>query len=369
MSKDNNIPIRAEIEALKAYVPGLSIAEIRERYNCTHVIKMASNENPLGTSPLVQERLARAANTVHSYPQGGNPRLVSALAKKHNVDEARIVLGNGSDEIIDLLMRICCESKKHNIVCFKPCFGIYTTQANICGIELRQTPLNADFSFSFENLLNLVDKNTALVFITTPDNPSGFCPKASDVLEFANKLPKHCLLVIDEAYMDFSDEQEYSLLTQGISTENIAYLRTFSKSYGLAGLRLGYGILPKNIAEYMWRTRLPFSVNILAEEAGLAAIEDTFFHKKTLEVVKLGRTQLTEGLTKLGCTVYPSFANFIMFEPPKNNDSASIFEALLHKGIIIRPLKSYGLPQLLRISVGQEHENEIFLTYLKEILA
>ncbi len=361
--------VRPEIQALKPYVPGLSIAEIRERYNLTQVIKMASNENPLGASPYVQECLSKAANTVYSYPQGGNPRLVSAIAKKHNVDANRVVVGNGSDEIIDLLMRIRCVPTQHNIVCFKPCFGIYTTQAHIGGIELRQKPLNDDFSFSFDELFKVIDENTSLVFITTPDNPSGFCPKASEVLDFAKSLPKTCLLVIDEAYMDFTNEQEFSLLFSGHELENTVFLRTFSKSYGLAGLRLGYGILPASLAEYMWRTRLPFSVNILAEEAGLAALEDKVFYEKTLETVRLGREQLSAGLKKLNCTVIPSHANFIMFEPAPPTPAQDVFEALLKRGIIIRPLKSYDLPHLLRISVGTERENKIFLNYLAEILA
>ncbi len=359
--------VRPEIQALKAYVPGLSIAEIRERYNCTQVIKMASNENPLGASPFVQEHLAKAVDTVFSYPQGGNPRLVAALAHKHEVDAKRIVVGNGSDEIIDLLMRVRCVPKKHNIVCFKPCFGIYTTQAQIGGIELRQTPLADDFSFPWAKLQEIIDESTAMVFITTPDNPSGFCPPSSQVLDFAKSLPKHCLLVIDEAYMDFTNEEEFSLLVQGHELENIVFLRTFSKSYGLAGLRLGYGILPPTLAEYMWRTRLPFSVNILAEEAGLAALEDNFFYKKTLETVIAGREQLYIGLKNLQCTVYQSHANFIMFAPPK--DALEVFEGLLQKGIIIRPLKSYALPHLLRVSIGTEQENNIFLNYLAEVLS
>ncbi len=361
--------VRSAINALKPYVPGLSTNEIREKYGLSQVTKMASNENPLGASPLVQERINSYANSVYCYPQAGNPRLVSALAKKHKVDAQCIVLGNGSDEIIDLLMRICCEPQTHNIVCFKPCFGIYTTQAQIGAIELRQCALNEDFSFPFDNLLKLIDKNTALVFITTPDNPSGFCPTSSQVLEFAKKLPQHCILVIDEAYMDFTNEAEYSLLAQGNHLKNIVFLRTFSKSFGLAGLRLGYGILPADLAQYMWRTRLPFSVNILAEEAGLAALEDEVFYQATLSTVHAGRKQLVDGLQNLGCQTYKSHANFIMFEPPKPHDAFNVFELLLQKGIIIRPLKSYALPHLLRISVGTEKENNMVLAHLTEIFA
>ncbi len=358
-----------QIKALKAYVPGLSIEEIREKYGLENIVKMASNENALGVSPLVQERLQKHAAHVFRYPQGGNPRLVQALAKKHGVDAKRIVMGNGSDEIIDLLMRVRCKPEVHNIVCFKPCFGMYTVQGHICGVELRQVPLNEDFSFPFAKLSEKIDAQTALVFITSPDNPSGFCPKAQDVRDFALSLPKGALLVIDEAYMDFTDEEAYSLLVQGNYPENVAFLRTFSKSYGLAGIRLGYGILPESLADYMWRARMPFSVNILAEEAGLAALEDTVFYEQSLKIVHEGRGQLQYGLEKLGCHVYTSHANFLMFEPKNAKNTQEIFEALLHKGFIIRPLKSYGLPHLLRVSVGTAKENEAFLQALTAVLA
>ncbi len=365
--------VRTQISDLKPYVPGLAIEDIKIKYNLQNVIKMASNENPLGVSPLVQERVQKAAAHIFRYPQSGNPRLTQAVAKKHNVDASRIVVGNGSDEIIDMLIRVRCIPSKDNIVCFKPCFSMYSVQAQICGVELRQTPLNEDFSFPFEELLALVDANTKLVFITTPDNPSGFCPSRAEVLAFTQKLPANALLVIDEAYMDFTDEETFSLLYAQNAhehRENIVFLRTFSKSYALAGIRLGYGILPKTLAEYMWRARMPFSVNILAEEAGLAALEDVVFYEKSLQIVHEGRQQLASGLEKIGCKVWSSHANFLLFAPPPstNKSIADIFEALLQKGIIIRPLKSYDLAHLFRVSVGTSHENAMFLQALSEVL-
>ncbi len=361
--------VRPEIEALTAYVPGLSIEDIRARYGCERVVKMASNENALGASPLVQERVRKHAGQVFRYPQGGNPRLVQALAQKHGVEAERIVVSNGSDEIIDLLMRVRGVPLQDNIVCFKPCFGMYSVQAQICGLELRQTPLNDDCTMPFDALLALVDAHTKLVFVTTPDNPSGYCPAAEDVEALAKALPEHCLLVIDEAYMDFTEEAQYSLLAQGKMPDNIVFLRTFSKSYGLAGIRLGYGILPVALAQYIWRARMPFSVNILAEEAGLAALEDTAFYEKSLAMAREGREQLSSGLNDLGCKVWPSHANFLMFAPPAGKDVAELFEALLHKGFIIRALKSYSLPHLFRITVGTKEENNDFLQAFKEVLS
>lgn len=363
--------VRDIVYNMSAYVPGLSIDEIRQRYGLTHVVKMASNENPLGTSPLVQERLRCRADRAFRYPQGGNPRLVAALAAHHGVDARRIVCGNGSDELIDLCIRIRATPGVHNIVCFSPCFSIYPIQGRLCGVDVRRVPLAPDFSFPLEALRERVDADTALVFLTSPDNPSGYCPSAKVVRDFAHSLPPGCLLIVDEAYMDFADDAAtLSLLERGENIANIAFLRTFSKSYGLAGLRLGYGIFAPALAEALWKARLPFSVNILAEEAGLAALEDTIFYSESLRITRESRSMLTQNLQSLGCEVLPSHANFLMFMPPKHSLTAdALFEALLRRGYIIRSLRSYDLPQWLRVSVGTEAENAGFIKACEEILA
>ena len=365
--------IVSAVRDFASYVPGRSIAEIQQNYGIDRVIKMASNENPLGASPLVQQVIRDNAASVFRYPQAGNPRLVKALGNLHQVSPSRIVTTNGSDEIIDLLFRVCAVPGVHNAVAFKPCFGIYTTQAKFAGVELRQTPLNSDFSFDFEGLMSLVDKNTALVIVTSPDNPSGRIAKKEDLTALASKLPPHCLLVVDEAYMDFAREEDggeaaFSLFSELDNHPNIAILRTFSKSRGLAGLRLGYAVLPEELAEHIWRVRLPFSVNLLAEEAGLAALADTEFHAKTLKTVAAGRRQLEEGMRRAGWNVVPSHANFIMASHPEIADAAAVNEQLLRRGFIVRPLKSYGFPGSLRISVGTEEENTLFLAALQDIM-
>jgi histidinol-phosphate aminotransferase len=362
--------VRPEVAAFTPYTPGLSIDEIQARYGLSHVIKMASNENPLGASPQVCAAIARHAARAFRYPQGGNPRLVAALARHHGLDPARVIVGNGSDELIDLLIRARAVPGRHNVVTFRPCFSMYALQSRFCGVELRQAPLREDFSFDYEALLGLVDADTVLVFVTTPDNPSGYCPPAADLAQLARALPEACLLVLDEAYMDFADdERAHSLLPELEGFSNTAVLRTFSKSFGLAGLRLGYALLPPQLAGYLWRVRLPFSVNTLAEEAGLAALRDTVFREESLRVVRKGRETLSRGLGELGCRVWPSQANFIMFRPPAGSPPApELFEQLLRKGIIIRPLASYGLPDLLRVSMGTEEENLHFLKACNELL-
>ncbi|MFP5221016.1 MAG: histidinol-phosphate transaminase [Acidobacteriota bacterium] len=360
--------LRPEILEFTPYSPGLSIDEIKERFKLPGVIKLASNENPLGASPLVQRVLARRAETAFRYPQSGNPRLVAAIAAHHGVPASCVVPGNGSDEIIDLLLRVKARPGVDNVVAFDPCFSIYRLQAKLCGVELRQTRLGKDFSFPFQALLDLCDDNTALVFVTNPDNPSGHAVRAAELAYLAKALPPRALLVVDEAYVEFAlPEDEYSVMGRLESLPNVVVLRTFSKLYGLAGLRLGFGVMPQWLADLMMRVRLPFSVNLLAEAAGIAALEDLHFRQATLETVRAGRDWLTGELTRLGCAVAPSQANFLLFTPPA--PAKAVFEALLSKGIIIRPLASYGLPDALRVSIGSEPENKAFIKAFEAVLS
>ncbi len=365
-------PIRPSVLDFAPYSPGLSIDEIRRRFNLESVVKMASNENPLGASPLAREAVCRAAASLFRYAQSGNPRLAEAVAAHHKVPAGCIVTGNGSDEVIDLLVRVCPTPGRHNVVTADPSFSIYRLQSKLCGVELRQVPLKDDFSFDYAAMLKAADADTALVFLTTPDNPTGYCPPAAEIAAFARALPSGCLLVMDEAYMDFcDDESQHSLLSRREEFPNLVVLRTFSKSFGMAGLRLGYGIMPEPLAAALCRVRLPFSVNILAEEAGIAALRDSAFRLATLECVRAGREFLGRELSALGCRVWPSMANFLMFSLPEGarHTPRSLFEALLAKGLIIRPLASYGLGNHLRVSIGTAEENGLFINLLRDELA
>lgn len=366
-------PPLASISGLAPYAPGLSIDEIKARHNLSQVVKLASNENPLGAPPLAIEAVRRNAASIFRYPRGGNPRLVAALAHRHEVDKSRIALGNGSDEIIDILMRVLGRPGKDNIACFEPCFSIYPIQAHINHLAIRRVKLNEDFTFDFDALLAKMDRHTRLVFITTPDNPTGYCPPAALVENFAAALAEKCpdaLLIVDEAYMDFSpEEKECSLLAQGALPKNAGFLRTFSKSWGLAGLRIGYAVLPADIADAFWRVRLPFSVNLLAEEAALAALADKAFREEALATVAAGRLLLSESLRELGCEVFPSAANFLLFAPPRDLiPPKTCFEKLLERGVIIRALASYSMPDYLRVSIGSPRENKLFLEAMADIL-
>ncbi len=369
--------ILEHLHSFKPYVPGLDINAVKSRFGLERVVKLASNENPLGTSPLVQEAIAQASQNAHLYPSSGNQALCKALAELYSIEQNRIIVGNGSDELIDILIRLTCKPAESNIVAFKPCFGIYSSQAALCNVDLRQAPLNEDLSFPWEKMLALVDDKTAIAFVTSPDNPSGRGILTSEIKALADKLPKSCLLVVDEAYVDLADDEEAfsakNLIKEAAYAENVAVLRTFSKSRGLAGLRLGYGLVPATIADYFWRVRLPFSVSIIAEKAGLASLQDTEFYEKSLHTIRSQRPLLAKALTDLSCTVLPSQANFLMFSLPKEwqekgKKAKDVYEALLERGVIIRPLGSYGFPEHLRVSIGNADDNAFFLSHLKEVL-
>ncbi len=360
--------IRGRALDFESYSPGLSIKEIEGRYGLSSVVKLASNENPLGVSPRVLEVLSGHLTECHRYPQAGSPRLRQALGAYHGIPADRVVAGNGSDEIIDLLIRAAAEPGRDHILAFRPCFGIYRLQSRLCGVEFRQIDLRGDFTFPMQALLDAVNETTAIVFLTTPDNPSGFAPPVEAVLALLRRLPEDCLLVVDEAYMDFAVPQaRYSVMSRAGQMPNLVVLRTFSKLYGLAGLRLGYGVMPAKLADCLLRIKLPFSVNILAEAAGIAALGDDSFREDTIRTVVQGRQMLAQNLGEMGFLVYPSRANFILVKPPVA--ALDLFERLLKKGIIVRPLSSYGLKDHLRISIGNFEENERLLTAIREILA
>lgn len=291
---------------------------------------------------MAQEAIRRHAASAFRYPQGGNPRLVTALADFHRVDARRLVVGNGSDEIIDLLIRILAVPGRHSLVCFEPCFSIYPIQGRISGVEVRRCPLERDFSFNFEALLRLVDESTRLVFVTAPDNPSGWCPPRTAVRDLAQRLAQkapECLLVVDEAYMDFAEnEAAHSLLAANELPENTAFLRTFSKSFGLAGLRLATACCPAPWPRIIGARGCPFPSISWLKRLAWPPCPTAPFAKPPWRRCAKGARFCMKGSRALGCTVWPSAANFLLFRTARGRGrGCGCFEALLRRGIIIRP--------------------------------
>ncbi|BCS88744.1 histidinol-phosphate transaminase [Pseudodesulfovibrio sediminis] len=359
--------VRPEIEDFAPYVPGMTIEQIQELYGLNSVIKLASNENPLGTSPIVQKVICQNAARAFRYPENHTPRLAATIARSEGVPEECVLVGNGSDEIIDMLFRMKGIPGKSNVIFYENAFAMYRMCAKLAGLEYREVKRDAEYALPLAAMAEAADENTCMVIVTSPDNPTGLAATVDDLATLSGVLPADCLLVVDEAYIDFAwPPESYTPVQAFDQFENIVALRTFSKAYGLAGLRVGYGILPHKLAALVKNARIPFTVNLLAEEAAIAALEDEVFYNETLSLVMRGREYFTDELTKLGCKVWPSQSNFVMFQPPK--DPAEIFEELLKKGIIIRPLKSFGLPQCMRVNVGTDTENATFIKTLGEVL-
>lgn len=359
--------MQPQVRDFKPYTAGLSVEDIQSRHQLNRVIKLSSNENPLGMSPLVQRSIQQYAALGFRYPRAGSPKLTQALADFYSLPQDRLLVCNGSDEAIDLLIRVLARPGKDHLLVCDPCFSMYELQAKLCGVAVRRVPLNPDFSFPWEVLLSRVDETTALVFITNPDNPSGFAAFKDEILQFAEQLPASCYLVLDEAYIEFADAPEQCSPLQewqSLPQQNLIILRTFSKMYGLAGLRVGYGILPPEVREFLLRVKSPFSVNLLAEQAALTALQDQEFTRLTGETVQQGRSYLSQELTRLGSRVFPSQANFVMFQPP--GSAQALFEALLQQGIILRPLSSYGLEDCLRVSIGTMPENQALIQAMEQ---
>ncbi|WP_027370997.1 histidinol-phosphate transaminase [Desulfovermiculus halophilus] len=358
--------IRPELLDFSPYVPGQSMAEIRRDLGLDTVIKMASNENPLGTSPLVTKTVQRRADLVFRYPRPNSPDLASALGRHLGLAEDRLVIGNGSDEIIDLLIRVLARPGQDRILILDPSFSIYRLQARLCGVELTKIPLNPDFSFPLSQILAAADQNTAMVFLTNPDNPSGYTAPREKLIDLARSLPRRTMLIVDEAYVEFADQpSSFSPLPLFEELDNVVLLRTFSKLYGLAGLRLGYGIMPAWLSDLLHRVKLPFSVNLLAEAAGLSALEDAWFVQASRQTILQGRQDLTRELRALGWTVYPTQANFLLVRPAC--PARHLVDELLNRGYIIRGLESYGLAEYVRISIGTERENRGLVLACKDI--
>lgn len=359
--------LRPDILDFEPYSPGLSIDEIKERYGLTRVVKLASNENPLGAPPLARKAAERAIASGFRYPRNLNPGLVSAIAAKINAPLDQVLAGHGSDEMIDLLLRVVCRPGVSNVVCWDKAFSMYRLTAKLCGVEYRAVPRGPDLALPLDGLAAACDADTAAVFVTSPDNPTGLTATTDELAALADKLPANTLLALDEAYIDFARPVErFTGLPLALARDNVVVLRTFSKFYGLAGFRLGYGVFPRTIADYMTRARIPFTVGIVDEAAGLAALEDAPFLAATLAAAHQSLDAMAQGLAALSCRVWPTQANFLMFQPPK--PGRAVFQGLLERGIITRHLASFGLPDMIRVNAGTADETALFLETLGAVL-
>ena len=349
---------RKEIQNIPEYVPGKSIDEIKEKYGLKKVIKLASNENPLGASPLAIAAYKKCADKLQFYPRGTAPELAQKLAEKWKVKEENIIVGNGSDEILDFVARAYL-NKGDIAGGAKETFSVYSSATKIAGAIYKAFPLK-DFYYPLEELLNF--KKAKIIFVCNPNNPTGTFYSNREIFAFLKKVPKESIVVLDMAYAEFIGDPEPPLHKWIKQFPNLLCTRTFSKLYGLAGLRIGYGIASKEIISSLQKLKPPFNSNYPAQIAARAALDDVAFIEKSLKLNFEEKCKLSLAFQKLGFEVLPSGANFLCVKFGKN--AAQMVNELEKSGIIIRHLKSFGMPEWVRITVGTVKENGELLNFL-----
>ena len=347
------------------YQAGKPIEEVERELGITNIIKLASNENPLGGSPMAIAAAKSALDNIQLYPDASYLQLRTTIAKYNNVDVNMITVGNGSENCIEFLIKTFLNTESNAIV-DQYCFATIQIQIKAFGAELRKIP-SVNYRHNIDETIKQVDTKTKIIFVVNPNNPTGTYTTHNELVHLLNNVPKNIIIVVDEAYFEYVEASDYprslELITQ---YPNLIISRTFSKVFGLAGLRLGYLITSTTIADLLNRARMPFNVNNCALVAGIAALGDHEFLAKTRKANKDGLAQLEQGFTKLNIEYIPSVANFITIDT--KYDGVTIFNQLLHKGIIVRPLLPYGLPQHLRITIGSYEQNERLLNALEELL-
>lgn len=347
------------VQGLHPYQPGKPIEELEREYGIKNVIKLASNENPLSPSPLVLEAVSANLKDIARYPDGNGFALKQALAQKHGVDMDTITLGNGSNDVLELITRAFV-TPAHSVIFSEHAFAVYPLVTQAVGARAIVTPAK-NWGNDLTAMLAAIVDDTRLIFIANPNNPTGTWVEKTSLKAFLDAVPEQVLVVVDEAYFEYASENpEFPNSLEWLADyPNLIVTRTFSKAYGLAGLRVGYSISHPDVANLLNRVRQPFNVNSIALAAATAALDDGEYLKKSVALNRAGMEQFTQAFDNMGLSYIPSLGNFISVAV---GDGAKIYELLLHKGIITRPIGgAYGMPQHLRISIGLLEENEAFI--------
>ena len=360
------LKVAPHISTLVPYPPGKPIEELEREYGISGSIKLASNENAWGPSPRAVEAIKDALHNLHRYPDGSCYYLTQSLAAKIGTKPAEIVFGNGSNEIIGLLITAFLEPGGE-VITSHPSFLMYQKLVQVQGGSNKVVELTADMHHDLKAILEAVTAKTRMIFLDNPNNPTGTIIDPAAFAAFLERLPQDIIVVLDEAYVDFVEPGlRIDVLAYIRSGKPVAALRTFSKAYGLSGLRLGYGIMDAGIAEYLNRVRQPFNVNSLAQVGGVAALEDDEHYRMTLQKSRDGIAWLRNEVAKLGCRAMETHTNFFLIDV--KGDGRKLYEHMLHQGVIIRPMQAYGFPNYIRITVGREHENRRFVAALAKSL-
>ncbi|RLA08215.1 MAG: histidinol-phosphate transaminase [Gammaproteobacteria bacterium] len=359
------------IQNLNPYIPGKPIVELQRELGIPNIIKLASNENPQGTNPKVQQALQKQIDKINFYPEGSGYDLVVKLSQKYQIKKKMITLGNGSNDVLDMIARIFLNPDKNSIFS-QYAFAVYPIATQSVGATAKIAKANSEnhnqpLGHDLDNFLNLIDDKTTVIFIANPNNPTGGYVDKKQLTSFLSCLPSHIIAVLDEAYIEYVDDKNYPDGLDYIKKyPNLIITRTFSKIYGLAGLRVGYAISSEYIADLLNRVRQPFNVNSMAQVAARVAIDDDEFVKKCKINNNLQKSYLEQEYKKLNLKFIPSVANFISVK--FGTKSSDIYRKLLEHGIIVRPIDNYKMTDYLRISIGNEPQNKQLIKALQKIL-
>ena len=355
---------RRSILKVKPYVPGSPVEEIKRRLRIEKVVKLASNENALGPSKKAVEAIKEAAGQINRYPDGDCFYLKKKLARRLKLDSENLIFGCGSDEIIVLAIRAFV-NETDEVVVARPTFLIYELAARIAGARVKPIPLR-DFRYDLLKMRKAITSKTKIVFIANPDNPTGTYVNRKELAGFMEGLPRDLIVYIDEAYYELVDKKDFPDSLKYLDSHNVIIGRTFSKAYGLSGLRIGYGISRPKIINYMNRVREPFNVNSLAQAAAFAALDDSAHLLRTRRMLKEGKNYLYRNFKRLNFSFVESVTNFVLVKTGPR--TPYICQQLLKKGIIVRNMQTWGMNNFIRVTIGTMAENRRFIKALEKVL-
>jgi histidinol-phosphate aminotransferase len=355
------------VAGLLPYQPGKPVEELERELGISNIIKLASNENPLGPGAKAKQAIL-IASELSRYPDGNAHNLKKALAKRHSVNTDQITIGNGSNEILELITR-AITGPQHEVIFSEHAFAVYPLVTQAVGARAVVVPAK-NWGHDLSAMQAVINENSRLMFVANPNNPTGTWLDTQTLRTLLESCPAHLLVVVDEAYFEYVGADDYPDCIQWLSEfPNLLVTRTFSKAFGLAGLRIGYGISHRDIADLMNRVRQPFNVNSLALSAAAAALEDIDHLQQSISMNQAGMKQLTTAFDDMNLQYIPSVGNFICVDMESTaHTGMEIYNKLLHQGVIVRPVDNYGLPNHLRITIGLEEENEKFIQALESVL-
>ncbi len=361
------------IQGLKPYEAGKPIEELEREYGISDVVKLASNENPLGTSPKVREAINNCINDIALYPDGNAFYLKEAIAAhlskttpaEKTFAAENVTIGNGSNDVLEIIAH-CFADERAEVIYSQHAFAVYPIVTQAIGAAHVVTPAK-NWGHDLDVMADAITDKTRLIFIANPNNPTGTWLNAVSLHAFLSKVPENVIVVVDEAYHEYLNEPDYLSAINWVGEfANLIVTRTFSKAYGLAGLRIGYGVSHATVADILNRVRQPFNANSIALAAAQAVLSDTDFLNESVKINNEGMRQLTAAFKKMSLDFIPSVGNFVCVDVKK--DGAEVYESLLRKGVIVRPVGAYQMPTYIRVSVGSRSENAAFITALSEVL-